>query len=45
MSTGTGNRRYPALYEKLVPAAIGLLAVIILAMIVLTVLVALGLAG
>jgi hypothetical protein len=45
MSAGSENRRYPEIYERIIPAALGVLVLIILAMLVLTVLVALGLAG
>lgn len=36
------KREYPAVYEKIVPIALGLLAVIVLAMLVYTVLVGVG---
>lgn len=38
----TSKRQYPAFYEKFVPIAIGVLAVIIITMLVITVGVALG---
>ena len=36
------KREYPAVYEKIVPIALGVLAVIVLAMLVYTVLVGVG---
>jgi hypothetical protein len=36
------KREYPALYEKFVPIAIGLLLVVVIAMLVFTVLVGVG---
>jgi hypothetical protein len=36
------KREYPAIYEKIVPVALGLLAVIVLAMLVYTILVGIG---
>ncbi len=40
--TGPSKREYPAFYEKAIPIAIGLLALVIIAMLVFTILVALG---
>ena len=37
------KREYPTIYEKLVPIALGMLAVIVLAMLVYTILVGVGL--
>ncbi len=36
------KRDYPAVYEKLVPVAIGLLVVIVIAMLIYTILVGIG---
>jgi len=36
------KREYPAVYEKMVPIALGVLAVIVIAMLVFTVLVGVG---
>jgi len=36
------KREYPAFYEKAIPIAIGLLAIVIVAMLVFTILVAVG---
>jgi len=36
------KREYPAVYEKMVPVALGVLAVIVIAMLVFTVLVGVG---
>ena len=36
------KREYPAVYEKIVPVALGILAVIVLAMLVYTILVGVG---
>jgi len=40
--TSSSKREYPPFYEKAIPIAIGLLAVVISAMLVFTILVALG---
>ena len=39
----SSKRAYPAVYEKIVPIAIGLLLIIVIGMLVYTVLVAIGL--
>jgi len=41
-NTSESKRAYPVLYEKIVPIAIGLLVVIVVAMLVFTILVGVG---
>ena len=41
-NTSESKRAYPGLYEKIVPIAIGLLVVIVVAMLVFTILVGVG---
>jgi hypothetical protein len=38
----TSKREYPAVYEKVVPIALGVLAVIVVAMLIFTILVGVG---